>query len=370
MLRTRLEELCLQIKMLKLGRIETFVGKAMQPPSMEALHHAISTLVHLNALDEQEELTPLGYHLAKMPCDPHTSKMLLFGAMFSCLSPILTVGASLSFKDAFYIPMGKERLADQKRQEMAGDTRSDHLMLISAYEGWERAKDRGTASQYCWEHFLSASTLKMLQDMRRQFAQFLHEMGFLKSANPHAADANRNSGNKQLIKAIICAGLYPNVANIVKVKKNVRGDSSLSTKTEKRVLLHPQSVNWGMTQFNSRWLVYHLKMMTSKIFLYDTTMVSPYPLLFFGGNIHVTQEGGVDCVIIDGWIKFRANKRIARLVKELRIELDRLLAYKVTHPGASCWQPQDKEGVLLQAIIDLITTEDACMVSSGVRLLR
>ena len=29
---------------------------------------------------------------------------------------------------------GKERLADQKRQEMAGDTRSDHLMLISAYE--------------------------------------------------------------------------------------------------------------------------------------------------------------------------------------------------------------------------------------------
>ena len=34
----------------------------------------------------------------------------------------------------------------------------------------------------------------MLQDMRRQFAQFLHEMGFLKSDNPHAADANRNSG--------------------------------------------------------------------------------------------------------------------------------------------------------------------------------
>ena len=58
-----------------------------------------------NALDHNEDLTPLGYHLAKMPCDPHTSKMLLFGAMFSCLDPILTVGASLSFKDAFYIPM-------------------------------------------------------------------------------------------------------------------------------------------------------------------------------------------------------------------------------------------------------------------------
>ena len=40
-----------------------------------------------------------------MPVDPHTGKMLLFAAMFSCLDPVLTVAASLSFKDAFYIPL-------------------------------------------------------------------------------------------------------------------------------------------------------------------------------------------------------------------------------------------------------------------------
>ena len=28
---------------------------------------------------------------------------------------------------------GKEKLADQMRQELAGDTRSDHLMLVNAY---------------------------------------------------------------------------------------------------------------------------------------------------------------------------------------------------------------------------------------------
>ena len=61
--------------------------------------------VEQNALDENEDLTPLGYHLAKMPVDPQTGKMLLFAAMFSCLDPVLTVAASLSFKDAFYIPM-------------------------------------------------------------------------------------------------------------------------------------------------------------------------------------------------------------------------------------------------------------------------
>ena len=40
-----------------------------------------------------------------MPVDPHTGKMILFGAMFCCLDPILTVAASLSFKDAFVIPL-------------------------------------------------------------------------------------------------------------------------------------------------------------------------------------------------------------------------------------------------------------------------
>jgi ATP-dependent RNA helicase DHX36 len=61
-----------------------------------------------NALDENEDLTPLGYHLAKMPVDPQTGKMLLFGAVFSCLDPILTIAASLNFKDAFYKPMVSE----------------------------------------------------------------------------------------------------------------------------------------------------------------------------------------------------------------------------------------------------------------------
>lgn len=50
-------------------------------------------------------LTPLGYHLAKLPLDPQTGKMILFGAMFGCLDPILTVAASLSFKDAFVCPL-------------------------------------------------------------------------------------------------------------------------------------------------------------------------------------------------------------------------------------------------------------------------
>jgi len=65
-----------------------------------------------NALDRRtENLTPLGYHLAQMPVDPHVGKMLLMGAMFSCIDPIATIAASLGFRDAFYTPLVSHFLA-------------------------------------------------------------------------------------------------------------------------------------------------------------------------------------------------------------------------------------------------------------------
>lgn len=59
----------------------------------------------LRALDEREHLTPLGFHLARLPMDPQTGKMLLMAAIFSCLDPVLTVASCLSFKEPFVIPL-------------------------------------------------------------------------------------------------------------------------------------------------------------------------------------------------------------------------------------------------------------------------
>ncbi len=77
----------------------------LQSGSYYSIFYQISIFLFQNALDHNEDLTPLGYNLAKMPVDPHSGKMLLFAAMFCCVDPVLTVAASLSFKDAFYIPL-------------------------------------------------------------------------------------------------------------------------------------------------------------------------------------------------------------------------------------------------------------------------
>ncbi|XP_067658933.1 ATP-dependent DNA/RNA helicase DHX36-like [Haliotis asinina] len=360
-LRTRLEELCLHIKLLKLGKIEPFISKAIQQPSMEALHRAIITLQNLNALDKDENLLPLGYHLARMPVDPHTGKMILFGAMFCCLDPILTVAASLSFKDAFFIPLGKEEEADRARKALSEDSKSDHIMLIKAFEGWERAKSRGNDRDYCWQNFLSPSTLRLLKDMKGQLAQLLLELGFIKNKNPKDLAANVNSNNYGLVKAVLCAGLYPNVAKVAKCPRPGAPPYkmvSLYTRHEGKADVHPKSVNSRENFFESKWMVFYHKLKTTKVYVHDCTMVSPYPLLFFGGDIGSGKDGDQDTVSVDDWIVFKASPTTAQLVKDLRRELDKLLEHKITHPGPTSWNEAEKEGALMRAISDLITTDE------------
>ncbi|XP_041420858.1 ATP-dependent DNA/RNA helicase DHX36 isoform X2 [Xenopus laevis] len=263
--RMPLEELCLQIKILKLGGIGSFLSKLMDIPSREAICLAINHLMELNALDNHEELTPLGFHLARLPVEPHIGKMILFGALFCCLDPVLTIAASLSFKDPFVIPLGKEKMADARRKELSRNLKSDHLTVLNAFEGWEYAKWRGARAErdYCWENFLSSNTLKMLSNMKGQFAEHLLNAGFVSSRNPNDPKSNNNSNNEKLIKAVICAGLYPKVAKIRQSLSKKRKMVKVYTKSDGKVNIHPKSVNVEETEFHYSWLVYHLKMRTS-----------------------------------------------------------------------------------------------------------
>ncbi|KAF1470547.1 hypothetical protein FQV18_0004326, partial [Eudyptula minor novaehollandiae] len=360
-LRTPLEELCLQIKILKLGGIAYFLRKLMDPPSCDAVMLAINHLMELNALDRQEELTPLGVHLARLPVEPHIGKMILFGALFCCLDPVLTIAASLSFKDPFVIPLGKEKVADARRKELSKNTKSDHLTVVNAFTGWEETRRRGfrTEKDYCWEYFLSSNTLQMLHNMKGQFAEHLLAAGFVNSRDPKDPKSNINSDNEKLLKAVICAGLYPKVAKIRPSFSKKRKMVKVCTKTDGTVNIHPKSVNVEETEFHYNWLVYHLKMRTSSIYLYDCTEVSPYCLLFFGGDISIQKDKDQDTIAVDEWIVFQSPARIAHLVKNLRQELDDLLQEKIENPHPVDWNDiKSRDTAVLTAIIDLITTQE------------
>ncbi|XP_017280214.1 ATP-dependent DNA/RNA helicase DHX36 [Kryptolebias marmoratus] len=360
-MRTPLEELCLQIKILKLGSIGQFLEKALDPPSKKAVALAIKNLTDLNALDHTENLTALGFHLARLPVEPHIGKLILFGALLGCLDPVLTIAASLSFKDPFFIPLGKEKMADMRRRVLSRNSKSDHLTIVNAVTGWEEAKRRGARSEkdYCWDNFLSANTLQMLHNMKGQFAEHLMHTGFVSSSDPKDPTSNINSDNEKLIKAVIVAGLYPKVAMIRPSFSKKRPGVKVYTQADGKVCIHPKSVNAEENDFNYTWLIYHLKMRTSSIFLYDCTEVSPFSLLFFGGDITIQKDEGQETIAVDQWIVFRSPARIAHLVKSLKKELDSLLEEKISNPAPVDWNNrQSKDCAVITAIIDLITTQE------------
>ncbi|XP_078480061.1 ATP-dependent DNA/RNA helicase DHX36 [Lampetra planeri] len=360
-MRTPLEELCLQIKILKLGPIAQFLEKALDPPTEKAVSLAIKNLTYLNALDHSENLTALGFHLARLPVEPHIGKLILFGALLGCLDPILTIAASLSFKDPFFIPLGKEKMADMRRKTLSRNSKSDHLTIVNAFQGWEEAKRRGARyeREYCWDNFLSANTLQMLHNMKGQFTEHLMHAGFVSSKDPKDPKSNVNSDNEKLIKAVIVAGLYPKVAMIRPSHSKKRPGVKVYTKADGKVCIHPKSVNAEETEFNYTWLIYHLKMRTSSIFLYDCTEVSPFSLLFFGGDITIQKDDDQETIAVDQWIVFRSPARIANLVKSLKRELDSLLEDKIRNPAPVDWQnQQSKDCAVITAIIDLITTQE------------
>ncbi|XP_043788286.1 ATP-dependent DNA/RNA helicase DHX36-like [Apis laboriosa] len=353
MLRARLEEVILQIKILQLGKARTFLASVMDPPSSKAIDLSLDLLQTLNALDDEEHLTPLGYHLAQLPLDPRTGKMIIWAALFSCVEPVFAIAASLSFKDAFYCPLGKEDQAHQKKLELNMGQFSDHIALSEALTGFELAYKRGYASSFCREYFLSFNTLKLLSEMKTQFAQHLFQMKFMETENPSDSNANKNSKNTMLVKAIVCAGLYPNVAIIKRVTKN---GTLAWTPEDGSVAVHPSSVNDKVKKFPSPFITYFTKQLSTAIYLHDTTCVTAPILLFAAPNMTIKKEKGNYFISLASSQNFACDLQTAQLIQKLQEQFNNMLEYKITHPGIVRWN--SFEGDLLNAIIDLVCQKD------------
>ncbi|XP_078045232.1 ATP-dependent DNA/RNA helicase DHX36 [Augochlora pura] len=361
MLTTRLETVILQIKILQLGKASSFLSCVMDPPLPKAVDLSLKLLTTLNALDYEENLTPLGYHLAQLPVDPRTGKMIIWAALFSCVEPIFAIAASLSFKNAFYCPLEKENEANEKKLELGINQYSDHIALAEALRRFECSYRDRNASNFCKEYFLSLNTLKLLSEMKTQFTQYLYEMKFLETDNPRDRNANRNSDNIQLVKAIVCAGLYPNIAIVRAATKH---GLILWTPEDNRVVIHPSSINHKITHFPSRYITYFTKQRSSSTYLHDTTFVTAPILLFAAPNKQITKEKGVDYISLTSTEKIACDLRTARLIQNLQNEFNNLLEYKITHPGTVAWNSY--EGELLNAIIDLACQEEVTLnISKG-----
>lgn len=63
------------------------LAEALDPPDPSTVHSALQELVevgavHFNDDEKRSELTPLGWHLSKLPVDARLGKIMIYGAIF------------------------------------------------------------------------------------------------------------------------------------------------------------------------------------------------------------------------------------------------------------------------------------------------
>ncbi|KAK4486617.1 hypothetical protein RD792_006868 [Penstemon davidsonii] len=323
LLRTPLQSLCLQIKSLQLGSISDFLSKALQSPEPLSVQNAIDYLKMIGALDENENLTVLGHNLSMLPVEPKLGKMLIFGSIFNCLDPIMTIVAGLSVRDPFLMPFDKKDLAESAKAQFSARDFSDHLALVRAFEGWKNAEREQNGYEYCWRNFLSAQTLKAIDSLKKQFFHLLKDSGLVENVER----CNTWSRDEHLIRAVICAGLFPGICSVVNKEKSI----SLKTMEDGSVLLHSNSVNAQEARIPFPWLLFNEKIKVNSVFLRDSTGVSDSVVLLFGGKV---SRGGLDghMKMLGGYLEFFMNPELAGTYHCIKRELDELIQKKLLDP--------------------------------------
>ncbi|XP_057478521.1 DExH-box ATP-dependent RNA helicase DExH5, mitochondrial-like [Actinidia eriantha] len=227
-----------------------------------------------------------------LPMEPKLGKMLILGAIFNCLDPILTVVAGLSVRDSFLTPFDKK----------------------DACEGWNNAEKDLAGYEYCLKNFLSAQSMKAIDALRREFYSLLKDTGLVDSTT---TTCNSWSYDVHLLRAVICYGLYPGICSVVHNEKSF----SLKTMEDDKVLLYHNSVNAKESKIPYPWLVFNEKIKVNSIFLRDSTAVSDSVLLLFGGNISMGDTDG-HLKMLGGYLEFFMKPAIAEMYRSLRSELE------------------------------------------------
>ncbi|KAG8062594.1 hypothetical protein GUJ93_ZPchr0003g18042 [Zizania palustris] len=348
LLRTPLNSLCLQIKSLQVGSIGEFLSAALQPPEPLAVQNAVEFLKMIGALDENENITDLGRYLSMLPVDPKLGKMLIMGAVFRCIDPVLTVVAGLSARDPFLLPQDKRDLAGTAKSRFSSKDYSDHMALVRAYEGWKDAEREGSAYEYCWRNFLSAQTLQAIHSLRKQFSYILKDAGLIDS------DTNTNnslSHNQSLVRGIICSGFFPGIASVVHRENSM----SFKTMDDGQVLLYANSVNAKYQTIPYPWLVFGEKVKVNAVFIRDSTGVSDSILILFGGAITKGNMAG-HLKMLDGYIDLFMDPSLSECYLQLKEELDKLVQQKLEDPSFDI----HKEGKYILFAAQELAAGDLC----------
>jgi ATP-dependent helicase HrpA len=178
-LRSSLAAVILRMKTLHLTDVETF--PFIEPPQGRAIADGYQLLQEVGAVDEANQVTPLGFKLAKLPLDPRVGRMILAALDNACLTEMLIIASALSVQDPRDRPMEYQQAADEAHKKFA-DEKSEFLSYIKIWRWFEQAiehkKTNRQLQETCRSNFLSQVRLREWRDVHSQLLTIVREQGW------------------------------------------------------------------------------------------------------------------------------------------------------------------------------------------------
>ncbi|MYM68443.1 ATP-dependent RNA helicase HrpA [Pseudoduganella sp. FT55W] len=184
-LRSSLASVILRMKTLHLADVETF--PFIEPPLARAIADGYQLLQELGAVDEYNQITPLGKKLAKLPLDPRVGRMILAALDNVCLKEVLIIASALSVQDPRDRPLEHQQAADEAHKKFA-DEKSEFLSYIKIWNWFENAiehkKTNRQLQDNCRTNFLSQLRLREWRDVHSQVLTIVKEQGWRLNETP------------------------------------------------------------------------------------------------------------------------------------------------------------------------------------------
>ncbi len=178
-LRSSLAAVILRMKSLRLTDVETF--PFIEPPPGRAIADGYQLLQELGAMDDANQLTPVGKQLAKLPLDPRVGRMILAARDNQALHEVLIIAAALSVQDPRDRPMDAQAAADMAHKKFA-DEKSEFQSYLKIWNWFEDAiehkKTNRQLQDNCRANFLSQMRLREWREVHSQLLTIVKEQGW------------------------------------------------------------------------------------------------------------------------------------------------------------------------------------------------
>ena len=202
-LRSSLASVILRMKSLKIGDVEDF--PFLEAPSPRMIADGYQLLAELGAVDTENQLTDIGWQLAKFPIDPRIARMIIAARAGGCLAEVLIIASALSVQDPRDRPFAHTEAADRAHEPFV-DERSDFMAYLKLWRFFRDAiahkKSNRKLAEYLQAHFLSQRRLREWRDIHSQLALLCGELGLRENETP--------ATEEQIHRALL-AGLLGNI---------------------------------------------------------------------------------------------------------------------------------------------------------------